>query len=121
MIQISVKEVLSYNVSEHLANFADVSIEERQTYTNKFYATMFKALPNYAVGKTSERRDTLRVALPAKQKLARRLLPKTQYVNAFRVANRFAIVYLKRKKSYLPITNNAIAWHVLQEPSLLLL
>lgn len=120
LILQSISGVISYKVSRHLAKFANLCLESRFKHQNcPFRARIFKALPNYALGKTSQKRDNLRVSLPSSERAAKRLLSKSLFYDCFPVAESIAIVYMRRKKG-LPAKNVFRAFHVQSESVFLL-
>lgn len=108
--------IISYKVSNHLAPFAKKCIQARQCAKNEFYAHFAKCIPNVAVGKLMQKRQSIKVSLPTTRATAERLFAKSNFVDASAISEDLAIVYMRRKKSMVS-RNSLIAWHVLQASS----
>lgn len=116
---VSIHQIISYRVSNHLAEFAKLCLEGRLNSTNSFYSRIFKILPTLAIGKTSQKRDNIRISLPKNRKRAIKLLSKTSFCDAIPIAEQLALVYMKRSKS-LTSRNIFIAYHTWMESCFLL-
>lgn len=111
---ISISEIISYKVSNHLKPFAQICMEKRQTAKNSFFKQIAKSVCNLAIGKFQQKRDNTRVVLPVTQKAAERLLSKNLFVDACPLSESCAAVYMNRKRS-LEAKNILMSYHVLQE------
>lgn len=108
--------IISFKVSCHLAPFAEKCVAARVNAKNNFYANLAKVIPNVAVGKFTQRKNSVRVTIPSSQRAAERLIASSSFIDACAVGSNIALFYMQRKKG-LPVQNTLIAWSVLQQSS----
>lgn len=109
---ISIRDIVTYKVSNHLAPFAQRCINVRKTSKNSFYAQIAKSIVNLAVGKFQQRNDSLRTILTTSKKQTEKYLSSRLFVDSSPLCNDLGLVVVKRKKT-LPAKNILFAWHVL--------
>lgn len=108
----NVSAIVTYKVSDHLASFAKVCIEARRSAKNAFYARIAKAVPNLAVGKFQQKKESLRTVITTSKKQTQKYLSRRLFVDAQPLEPELALVTIKRKRT-LPAKNVLISWHVL--------
>lgn len=112
---VSITEIISYRVTDHLASFARRCIELRKSVKNSpFFEHIAKAIPNLAVGKFQQKSDCLKTVITTSKKQTEKYLSKRLFVDASPLEPNLGLIVMKRKKS-LPLKNFLISWQILME------